>query len=194
MFANWNPPIPIVRLLVRNRIDMKRISLILICLLLWCPVLFAGPEIFFMSQQKPELLLNGGFESGAGTPTSWTTYGTPTCVQTADPRTGSTGSYCTAIAIGTGNNVLYQAVTTISGKGYAFTGWLKNVDATYAKVILYDSAWTQIDVTANYSATSWGQQTLTWTAADTTYYIYLNIQGATGNITKFDDFSVKRTS
>lgn len=140
-----------------------------------------------------ELALDGDMETfDGGAPDNWTLINSATSTQEADPRTGSSGSYCAEITRGTGNICLLQVFTTVVGAWYEVTAWSRNVDASSGvRIIKYDSDYSNNVSAGSVTSTSWTDVGFTFQATDTSTLIAVVLFGSTGEKARVDDISVK---
>jgi chitinase len=112
--------------------------------------------------QSAELLVNGGFESGALTP--WSCTGNLGSVVTTPVRTGTRALQ--GAASSSDNARCSQTVGVVSGTQYTLTAWVRG-SYVYLGVNGGASTWTP-------SAANWTQLTVTFTASSGTAQIYLH--------------------
>jgi len=168
---------------------MKRLSLVLLIVALWSPVLFAGAEIFFVAKRVgPELIINGSFE--AQNTTGWTENGSPTITYVADP---TDGVYCINVVRGTQPHAIYQGITTEIGATYRIKASCKSPSAAVIKVVVYDDAWASVkDEIAITIYDAWTNANTTFVATSTTTYIAPYFGPTAGDVGRLDFVSVAR--
>ncbi|HEX6686179.1 MAG TPA: glycosyl hydrolase family 18 protein [Candidatus Limnocylindrales bacterium] len=116
-----------------------------------------------------ELLVNGGFESGALAP--WTCSGTTGSVVSSPVRTGTRALQ--GAPAGQDNARCSQTVSVVSGTQYTLSGWVRG-SYVYLGVNGGPSTWTP-------NAADWTRLTVTFTASGSTAQVYLHGWYGTGN-------------
>jgi N-acetylneuraminic acid mutarotase len=140
----------------------------------------------------PELVYNGGFETG-NPPLSWGTLWQPSVLSAvADPRPGSTGTKAMYISPSTagGAGDANQAVALLAGHTYFLQAWMRNVNGSVVNLILYSSAYAVL-VNIGNADTAWANFQVAFTCpTDGSIAVFTNT-GGQNSLVGTDDFSIK---
>ncbi len=146
----------------------------------------------------PSLIANGGMENGSP-PAGWVQGADlPALSSAADQRTGGSGAKSLDVAISAGQaagTVVYALTGLRPGKSYRLTGWVKNIDADYNVIVVYNSAWSVLALMDNlHTGAAWTYYSHEFTANDATGYLLLVVHGDPGEHVRYDDFSLREIS
>ncbi|MBU1018241.1 hypothetical protein KKA33_04405 [Patescibacteria group bacterium] len=136
-----------------------------------------------------ELLTNGTMETG-DPPSNWPITADATVTSVADERDGGSGSSSMEATKDVNTWVARQDITTVIGDTYRGSAWLKNIDATYARVLISNSNNSVVYSDTPITATVWTYTSFTFVAEDTTTRVWYTISGDSGGTARLDDISV----
>ena len=140
-----------------------------------------------------EIIVNGDMETD---PTAeWSTN--PSLVirtQVADERTGGAGSYSLDLevsATGVDYGLVVNTVPLSVGTLYRLSGWAKNINAAYATIVVWDSAYEIQTIIDGISASSWTRYTRDFTCSAAGGYVGLVLHGSVASHFRYDDISIR---
>jgi hypothetical protein len=139
----------------------------------------------------PELVTNGGFETG-NPPTGWP----PTnsiAASLADARPGSAGTKSIKLTLSVGQIIGYvlQDVVALSGKTYSFSAWYKNVTADHVSLVVYDQSYGTQYFSVDKVESGWTNFTANFVSTSVGCHVGLYVVGVAGQYVEFDDVSIK---
>ncbi len=139
----------------------------------------------------PELVPNGGFETG-NPPTGWSGLYTPGTLSTvADARPGSSGSKSLDLVLTAAVNDVYIVVPWQTGKNYFLQIWCKNIDTTAINPNVLSSGFDSLLFLGDGAVGTWDNLQATFTGTTNNGYMLFYVGGAVGQHARIDDISIR---
>ena len=140
-----------------------------------------------------EVVTNGSMETDPSV--QWIqNVSVPILTQVADEHSDGTGTHSLDLQIsatGVDMGLVVQTIALTAGKQYRLSGWVKNIDATYATIVVWNNAYSTLALLDNLAATTWNRSIQEFVCTGAAGFVALVLHGAQGTHVRYDDISIR---